>query len=69
MNKSTSHHAKKMAKLRYQDEILALHTEGMSIRDITTKINHKLIQTDLKTSLSKSTIATIIKNIKEKRND
>lgn len=55
---------KKMAKLRYQDEILKMHQEKIPIREITKKINYKLARTDLRVSLSKSTIANIIKSFK-----
>lgn len=55
---------KKMAKLRYKDEILKLHYQEISIREIAKKINYKLARTDLKVSLSKSTIANIIKSFK-----
>ncbi len=53
-----------MAKLRYKDEILKLHYQEISIREIAKKINYKLARTDLKVSLSKSTIANIIKSFK-----
>jgi len=58
---------KKMARLRYQDEILKLHFQNISIREITKIVNSKLARTDLKVSLSKSTIGNIIK--KRKKND
>lgn len=65
MQKINPNHAKKMAKLRYKDEILKLHEEKISIREITKIINKKLCHTNLKTTLSKSTIATIIKHFKK----
>ena len=65
MEKLPQNYAKKIAKLRYKDEILELHKQKKSIREITRAINYKLARTNLKTSLSKSTIATIIKKYKE----
>lgn len=62
MIKNTSHYVKKIAKLRYKDEILHLHLkEKLSIREITKKINFKLSRIKLKTTLSKSIIHQIIK--------
>ena len=65
MIKLKPNHAKKMAKLRYKDEILKLHQEQISIREITKVINYKLARTNFKVSLSKSTIATTIKYFKK----
>ena len=56
---------KKLARLRYQDEILEMHKSGKSIRDIMQDINYRLARTNLKVTLSKSTIHTII--LKEKK--
>jgi hypothetical protein len=56
-----ANHVKKMAILRYKDEILKLHKQKASIREITKIINYKLARVTLKTSLSKSTIANVIK--------
>lgn len=62
MEKNTSHHIKKVAKLRYKDEILNLHlNKKLSIREITKKINFKLSKTKLKTTLSKNIIHQIIR--------
>ncbi len=58
---TTKKHNKKLAKLRYKDEIIAMHKDGISIRDICKKINFKLARTNLKTTLSKSTIYNILK--------
>lgn len=61
MEKVNTHYAKKIAKLRYKDEIIALHKQGMSLREIEQKINYKLARTRIKTTLSHSTISAIIK--------
>jgi len=53
-------YAKKLAKLRYRDEILRLHNSGKSIRTITQKINYSLSRTNLSTQLSRETIRKII---------
>ena len=53
-------YAKKLAKLRYRDEILRLHNLGKSIRTITQKINYSLSRTNLATQLSRETIRKII---------
>lgn len=58
---------KKLARLRYQDEILEMHKSGKSIRDIMQDINYRLARTNLKVTLSKSTIHTII--LKGKKNE
>jgi len=65
MEKLPPNYAKKLAKLRYKDEILELHKQKKSIREIEKIINYKLARTSLKTSLSKSTISSIIKRYKE----
>jgi len=57
---------KRLAKLRYKDDILRLHEQGLSIRKITEKINFSLIRTKLNTTLSCSTIYNIIKKYKGK---
>ena len=67
MEKLPPNYAKKLARLRFKDEILRMHEELISIREITEKINYRLARTNLKTSLSKSTIAEIIKKYKEKK--
>ncbi len=67
MEKLKRNYAKKLAKLRYQDEIFRLHQQQKSIREIEKIINYKLARTNLKTSLGKSTIFKIIKNLEEKR--
>jgi DNA-directed RNA polymerase subunit F len=67
MEKLPTNYAKKLAKLHYKDEILKMYEELVSIREITEKINYRLARTNLKTSLSKSTIAEIIKKYKEKK--
>lgn len=56
---------KKLARLRYQDEILEMHKSGKSIRDIMQDINYRLARTNLKVTLSKSTIHTIILKVKK----
>jgi len=66
MEKLSPNYAKKLAKLRYKDEILELNQQQKSIREIEKIINYKLARTNLKTSLSKSTIHTIIKKYKGK---
>jgi hypothetical protein len=60
-----TNYRKKLARLRYQDEILEMHKSGKSIRDIMQDINYRLARTNLKVTLSKSTIHTII--LKEKK--
>ena len=62
-----TNYRKKLARLRYQDEILEMHKSGKSIRDIMQDINYRLARTNLKVTLSKSTIHTII--LKVKKND
>jgi len=60
MDKSINY-TKKMAQLRYKDEILHLHNQGKSIREITQKINYKLARTKhQKCTLSRDTIHKII---------
>jgi len=63
MTNISPNHAKKMAQLRYKKEIIEL-SKDKSIREITEIINKKLAHTILKTKLSKSTIAKIIKDSK-----
>ena len=65
MEKLKPNYAKKLAKLRYKDEILLMHQQKKSIREIAKIVNYKIARTNLKTSLSKSTIASIIKKYKE----
>lgn len=60
-----TNYRKKLARLRYQNEILEMHKSGKSIRDIMQDINYRLARTNLKVTLSKSTIHTII--LKEKK--
>jgi hypothetical protein len=69
MEKHSTNQAKKLARLYYQDKIWQLHTIGKSIRDITDQINrHYLPRSKFRgVTLSKSTIQTVIKNLKEKR--
>ena len=62
-----TNYRKKLARLRYQDEILEMHKSGKSIRDIMQDINYRLARTNLKVTLSKSTIHTII--LKGKKNE
>jgi len=66
MEKLSPNYAKKLAKLRYKDEILRLHQQKRSVREIEKIINYKLARTNLKTSLSKSTIHSIVKKYLEK---
>jgi len=55
-------HIKKMAQLRYRDEIISLHKQGLSISEITRKINFRLARTKFqKTTLSRDTIHRIVK--------
>lgn len=61
-----TNYRKKLARLRYQDEILEMHKSGKSIRDIMQDINYRLARTNLKVTLSKSTIHTIILKVKKK---
>lgn len=76
MLKRSPNEAKRLARLKYKDEVLQLHRSGKSIREITKIINRKLACTSLrierkdgsieKVQLSKSTIAELIKKIEEK---
>jgi hypothetical protein len=60
--KSSTNYTKKMAQLRYKDEILQLHKSGKSIREITQAVNYKLARTtSQKCTLSRDTIHKIIK--------
>jgi len=67
MEKLKPNYAKKLAKLRYQDEIFKLHQQNKSVREIEKIINYKLARTNLKTSFGKSSIHSIIKTYEEKR--
>ena len=60
-----TNYRKKLARLRYQDVILEMHKSGKSIRDIMQDINYRLARTNLKVTLSKSTIHTIILKVKK----
>ena len=60
-----TNYRKKLARLKYKDLILELHKNGKSIRDITDNINYRLARTNLKVTLSKSTIHTIILKVKK----
>jgi len=59
--KNNINHIKKMAQLRYKDEILHLYHEKKSLNEITKIINRKLVHTKLNVKLSKSTIYKVIK--------
>jgi hypothetical protein len=61
MNDKKINHIKKMAQLRYKDEILKLYNEKKSLDEITKIINRKLSHTKLQVKLSRSTIYKIIK--------
>jgi len=61
MEKLKPNYAKKLAQLRYKDEILMLHLQKHSIASIAKKINFKLVRTNLKTTLSDATIRNVIK--------
>ena len=63
MKKTEINHQKKMARLYYQDKIVQLSKDNMSIRDITHYINNSCIaRSKFKNiTLSKSTIHSIIK--------
>jgi len=55
-------HIKKMAQLRYRVLIQEMHQQGMSIREITRKINIRLQKSKLhKTTLSRDTIHKLVK--------
>ncbi len=68
MQKLGKREQQRLAKLRYTDEIIQLHTAGISIREITKKINYAICRVPhLKDgTLQKTTINTMIKNKKEK---
>jgi len=53
---------KNLLKIGFEN--MKMHQEKIPIREITKKINYKLARTDLRVSLSKSTIANIIKSFK-----
>jgi len=63
MQNYSPNHAKKLAKLYYQDRIWQLSRDGVSVREIAQLINrHYLPRSKFKgVTLSKSTIHTIIK--------
>ena len=65
MISTNKNHIKKMIGLRYKEEILQLHKDGVSIRKITEIIAKRSILTNLKSTIGKSTIAAIIKKYKE----
>jgi len=67
MKKLGTNKLKKLAVLRYKDEILSLHKDGHSISAITQKINYKLVRTALKVTLSRTTIYNTIKKYKDKQ--
>ena len=57
-------HRKRLAKLRYKDKILQLHEQGKTLKQIAQIINYSLIRTNLKTTISVSSIYRIIKKYK-----
>ena len=62
MNKKNgTNYYKKLAQLKYKDEILELYNKKISIDKITTKINRRLSYSKLNVTLSRSTIYKIIK--------
>jgi hypothetical protein len=61
MENLKQNYAKKLARLRYRDEILRMSLEKKSIREITKLINFRLARTNLKITLSRDTIQKIIK--------
>lgn len=63
-NNKNINYRKKMARLRYQDEILSLHSKGKSFLQITRIINSKLCRTRLKVKLSKTTVYNIFTHLK-----
>jgi DNA-binding transcriptional MerR regulator len=68
IEKNNINHRKKMAQLRYKDEILRLNRNGLSLSEITKFINGKLAHTKLNVKLSRSTIYKVIKKYtKEKK--
>jgi len=60
MKNQNINYRKKLAKLKYQDEIIEL-SKITPIREITKIINHRLAYTKLKITLSDSTINNIIR--------
>lgn len=68
MQKDDINYRKKMAKLRYKDQIIAMHDKGESVRKITQKINYSLSRSILKCTISKSSIHNIITEYKKKSN-
>lgn len=57
-------HKKRLAKLRYKDKILQLHEQGKTLKEIAQIINYSLVRTNLKTTLSPSSIYRIIQKYK-----
>jgi len=72
MQKKSKRHLQKMAKLKYAQEMLQMQEQGLSIRDITQKINKRLklskkfkLQNDEVVQLSKTAIADFLKKYKQ----
>jgi len=72
MQKKSKRHLQRMAKLKYAKEMLRMQEQGLSIRDITQKINKRLklskrfLADNKAIQLSKTTIADFLKKYKEK---
>ncbi len=67
MDKLGKREQQRLSKLRYQDEIIQMHKAGISIREITKKINYRICRVPhlQDGKLGKTTIHQIIKNHKE----
>jgi len=68
MQKISPNYAKKLASLRYKDEICRLKSAGKSIREIAEIINRRLshLKPELRTTISKTKIHELIKQYCEK---
>ena len=55
----------KIAKLKYKDLILELHRQGKSYSKITNLVNKRLKHTNLKITLSRTTIYNIVKKYEQ----
>jgi hypothetical protein len=63
--KNGTNYYKKLARLKYKDEILELYNKKNSIDEITKKINRRLSYSKLDVTLSRSTIYKVIKKYKK----
>lgn len=71
--KKSKRHLQKIAKLKYAELMLRMQHQGLSIREITKKINKRLklskrflLENGVAVQLSKSTVANFLKQYKQK---